>query len=363
MAYTTSSDSIIIRATLTKKGKKLLARGKFKVAKFALGDDEVDYRLYNATVAAEKSDYKPALKNTKIIEALKDTDKNIQFGLDSYDGGILYLTRDQITELGSRKPHAFIEYLPILVKNTKTTYAPTLRDNKYYVSVNDETTRLLIDNVPSFNFLEANDYEKIKIVVESGIHTGHPVRSPGPASIQNRDILLVKKFLLDHDFIVNADNRLIKSIVGIQQESQFENYANSTEKVVNFSTALNESPAVSLHNMHDYHASFLLKGIPNLVQRFLGTADSGTGGDDISNLKGPRGTVVAFNVVVDNKLKINSTGVRDSRFSDFGTLNTAIFNEIPTRKFDYIDTTIYIVGATSNSGLQIPLRIVRYAGI
>jgi hypothetical protein len=82
-----------------------------------------------------------------------------------------------------------------------------------------------------------------------------------------------------------------------------------------------------------------------------------------SNLNGPRGSVVAFNIVVDNELKVNSTGIRDSRFSQFGTLESTIFSEMPTSKFDYIDTTIYIVGATTNSGLQIPIRIIRYAGV
>ena len=48
MAYQKTSDTIIINATLTDKGKKLLSRGKFKVAKFALGDDEIDYELFNA---------------------------------------------------------------------------------------------------------------------------------------------------------------------------------------------------------------------------------------------------------------------------------------------------------------------------
>ena len=45
MAYTSTSDSIIIKATLTDKGRQLLSRGKFKIAKFALGDDELDYKL------------------------------------------------------------------------------------------------------------------------------------------------------------------------------------------------------------------------------------------------------------------------------------------------------------------------------
>ena len=70
MAFIKSADSILIKATLTEKGKKLLARGKFKIAKFALGDDEVDYELYNPNLDDVEL-YVPALKNTKLLE-LKD---------------------------------------------------------------------------------------------------------------------------------------------------------------------------------------------------------------------------------------------------------------------------------------------------
>ena len=82
-----------------------------------------------------------------------------------------------------------------------------------------------------------------------------------------------------------------------------------------------------------------------------------------SNINGPRGSVTAFNVKTDQELQVNSTGTRDSRFVEFGLLEQVLFNEMPTRKFDYIDTTIYIVGATTNSSIQIPLRIIRYAGL
>lgn len=369
MAFTTSSDSIIIRATLTKKGKKLLSRGKFKIAKFALGDDEVDYRLYNANTADVISDYRPALENTKIIEALKDTDSNIQFGLNSFDAGVLYLDEQQLRLLNGRQPHAFIEFLPVLVKNTKTTYAPTIRNDKYYLSVNDETTKILNDNINNFYFLETNDYEKIKIVVESGITL--PLDASGKLldnvsrilpTMLEREKHILEKFLLDEDLIVNVDNRLIKSIVGIQQTSQFENYA-SGEKIINFSTELVESPAISYESGFDYYAAFLLKCVPNLMMLHEDFGDLRNLEQlKYSNLNGPRGSVTAFNVVADNELKINSTGVRDSRFTQFGTLNTAVFDEIPTMKFDYIDTTIYIIGTTSNARLQIPLRIIRYAG-
>ena len=45
------NSSITIDAVLTRKGRELLARGEneFKITKFALSDDEVDYGLWEDT--------------------------------------------------------------------------------------------------------------------------------------------------------------------------------------------------------------------------------------------------------------------------------------------------------------------------
>lgn len=372
MAFLKSADTILIKATLTEKGKKLLSRGQFKIAKFALGDDEVDYALYNPTLDDVEL-YVPALKNTKLLEAFKDQNNNIQFGLNSYDSGVLYLSDEELEELDGIVPHAYVSYLPVLVKNTQTTYAPTVREDKYYLSVNDETTEILNQNLPEFKFLEANDTEKRKIVVESGIDL--PVKvleTLGFSSSlevfpnrENREKLILQKFLLDEDFLVQADNRIISNVIGIQQASQFENFE-SGDININFSTENKNSSAISLQSGFDYFATFLVKGIPNLVYDYLrlfASAAEVASFKQYSNLAGPRGSVVAFNVKTDQQLQVNSTGTRDSRFVEFGTLNSILFSEMPTRKFDYIDTTIYIVGSTTNSGLQIPLRIIRYAGL
>ena len=42
-----NNTSVTVDAVLTKKGRELLARGQdeFKITKFALSDDEIDYRL------------------------------------------------------------------------------------------------------------------------------------------------------------------------------------------------------------------------------------------------------------------------------------------------------------------------------
>ena len=49
MAFLNNSGDIILDAVLTDEGRKRLALGDgtFKIAKFALGDDEIDYMLQN----------------------------------------------------------------------------------------------------------------------------------------------------------------------------------------------------------------------------------------------------------------------------------------------------------------------------
>jgi len=352
MAYNDTSDSIIINATLTEKGKKLLSRGRFKVAKFALGDDEIDYSLYRPDTRDE-ADYFPALLNTKIFEAYKNKNKNIQFGLDSHDSGILYLSTEVIEELEPNL-HANLEYLPVLKLNNKLSYSPTLRDDRYYVSVNDETTRKVIESVTSFKFLQANNYDTVKIVVESGID-----QSLITPTITNRQEKIIKTFLLDKDFYVYADNRFVSTVVGIQQSSEFLNFT-SGEKIINFSTG-KESVAISLESEFEYFATYPLKTIQNLLFDEEATTPD-TRSYKYSALPGPRGSVSALNIKVDNELKVNSTGTRDSRFTDYGTIDNYLFSEMTTSKFDYIDTTIYLVGGTTNARLQVPIRIIRYAG-
>ena len=49
MAFLDNSGDILLDTVLTDEGRKRLAAGTFKVAKFALGDDEVNYGLYDKT--------------------------------------------------------------------------------------------------------------------------------------------------------------------------------------------------------------------------------------------------------------------------------------------------------------------------
>jgi|TARA_R110001592_G_scaffold299728_2_gene570765 hypothetical protein len=73
-----NNTSIIVDAILTKKGRELLARqdGSFQITQFALGDDEIDYTLFNENHPNGSQFSGEAIENMNIIEAFPD-DNNI----------------------------------------------------------------------------------------------------------------------------------------------------------------------------------------------------------------------------------------------------------------------------------------------
>jgi len=73
MGYLDNS-SVTVDAILTLKGRELLARGgnAFKITQFALGDDEVDYSLWNPDHPLGTEYYGVIIENMPITEAIPD---------------------------------------------------------------------------------------------------------------------------------------------------------------------------------------------------------------------------------------------------------------------------------------------------
>ena len=73
MGYLDNS-SITVDAILTKRGRELLSRndGSFKITQFALGDDEIDYTLFNENHPNGSQYSGEAIENMPLIEAFPD---------------------------------------------------------------------------------------------------------------------------------------------------------------------------------------------------------------------------------------------------------------------------------------------------
>ena len=71
MAFLDNSGDIILDAVLTDTGRMRLAKGdcSFKIAKFALGDDEINYGLYDYSNPSGSAYYDLNILQTPILEA------------------------------------------------------------------------------------------------------------------------------------------------------------------------------------------------------------------------------------------------------------------------------------------------------
>jgi hypothetical protein len=74
--------SITVDAILTKKGRQKLASGQsLNITKFALGDDEIDYTLYEPAHPKGSAYYDSAIKAIPILEASPDETQVLRYKL------------------------------------------------------------------------------------------------------------------------------------------------------------------------------------------------------------------------------------------------------------------------------------------
>lgn len=78
-----NNNVVTVDAILTTKGRELLAKsdGSFKITQFALGDDEIDYTLYNPNHPSGSAFYGQAIDNMPLIEAIPNEIQSMKYKL------------------------------------------------------------------------------------------------------------------------------------------------------------------------------------------------------------------------------------------------------------------------------------------
>ena len=329
MAFLDNSGTIIIDAIITEIGRKKMAQGNFKIIKFALGDDEVDYRHYSA------SGLTTALQDAKItaqplFEALSEPNAVIDYGLTTFDRQDLL-------------------YLPVIKANNKIRGFAKPSGSYYYISANTQTSRKLKTVFKDNDyFIESDSLSKTKIVFEAGIDNRIH------ADKENRQRLLINNGFLDNYFNIYCDTRFIENVLSTDSSSIFRNDLSGAlkQELKLLSTAV----PVSMHPIIDQYGTYIIEGAADHIYQYNTVVNSHT----LSAILGPRGTMAALNLKLFPELRGDSNHSPDNRYSLFGETDQTLFGGAD--KYDYIDTSIYIEGLSSNARLQIPIRIIRYAG-
>jgi hypothetical protein len=334
MGFLDNSGDIILDAVLTDLGRKRMADGNFRIAKFALGDDEIDYTLYNADHPSGSAYYDLEILQSPVMEAATRQASSIKYGL-------LSITRTDLV------------YMPVLKVNEKTDYSLVKTDGIYYFAVNATThERLLADNANSSQkFLEPNTRSPSKVlVVETGLDTDQ--RTP---TLENRNAALVQTGLLDMSFEVKFDNRFVAGIMSLVG-GRFANTSENTSDI-RLDNYASRTSISSLDFIENYSTA-MASGIPNEVAKRSTSAS----GNNFSVFDGPRGSATAM--TFSPSLEINAEGTTSptyyTLYGKTGVAGTSL--GIGSGTYDYIDTTVYIRGMASGTQLQIPLRLIRLQG-
>ena len=370
MAYLDNCGTIILDAILTDVGRRKMAQGNFDVRKFALGDDEVDYGLfiadeiYSSYLADNSHKMDRRILSQSVFEALDRPNAVITYGLHSFErNDLMYLPELKINYSGSvvqTRPEGITDAAwgppaaqPHEQKAFARPYGGTRTDNGgiFYFAVNDETNTKLKDQFGgNTNYiLENNQFSHTKVVIESGIDSSAITATPS-----SRDAFILGPGLLDMYYNVYADSRFFSYVLGPPSTAVFKNKADGT-LLANFEP-LEPAVRVSLPGVIDQYDTYVIQGAAN---RVFYTSTTPTD-RNVSAIRGPRGGVVALGFNVINEMSGESTATRNKKYTIFGKTDQTLFGG--SNKYDYIDSTIYVMGVTSGARIEVPLRIIRYAG-
>jgi len=308
MAFLDNSGDIILDAVLTDTGRYRLAKGdgSFRIAKFALADDEIDYGLYDLEAAVPDLE----ILSTPVFEAFTD---NIT-GLKSK---LLSIPRNDLL------------YLPVVKLNTlevDSTQASSDVGSFFCVAVDEVTEQLFTTSAVTtakqgvFGSVVSTNFPS-RIVLNQGLDTP----AIPPTNIIDSD-------LKETQYIIEIDSRL----------------ATVTSVLRGAATTVTNAEISYIDD--DQIASYYLTLTAN-----TGFVESiGNNINTQSSIQGPRGTRLSFGL----------KGTLDLQYSTFffeqlGSQKTLNINGIGSQTYHTIDTNVRVMGATTGYRIDIPVRFLK----
>ena len=140
MAFLDSSTAVI-DAILTRKGRELLAQndGSFQITKFAFGDDEINYQLYDATKATDQD---ADILNLPVLEPISNENVALLYRLITLPSGTLRIANLSISPTSGTINYGDHLAITVVTNNGEDVqgYAATIRDNDIGVLENTTST-------------------------------------------------------------------------------------------------------------------------------------------------------------------------------------------------------------------------------
>ena len=316
MGFQDNSGDIIFDVVLTDEGRRRLAEGDFQITKFKCADDEINYELFDTSLASANRDFQ--ILQAPVFEAFTNNTSNMSSLLVSYDSqDLLYLP---IIKLNNTQPlglktamHASGTFM--VAVNTDTAGADALSsaytDGK---SVAIDSDGKLIDG-----FLFGSDNGGGMILIDSGLDTN--VFPPSTTISQLPD------GMNETGYIIEMDNRLGQLIDENRRPVQPEIIDDDNMAIYTLDSATNPTFVVDNHDM---------TGQTNQV------------------IQGYR--FKSLRLKIQSSINLRQS---DYYFNKFGGESQLAKKAGGTSNVRHIDTLIKITGIDTGYSLEIPIRYVK----
>ena len=192
MAFLDNSGDIILDAVLTDHGRKILSRGdgSFRITKFALGDEEINYALYNSNQPSGSAYYDLEILQTPVLESFTNNGSSMKTKLVSIaNTNLLYLPILKLNEnLTNSKRHTDGAFLIAVDRSTEGTDAAGTNSAVGYIGSDQVQGILFGESFEDSNYIR----------VDQGLDTTEV--SPKQRSSIND--------MIESTYIIQIDNRL-----------------------------------------------------------------------------------------------------------------------------------------------------------
>lgn len=315
MAFLDNSGDILLDAVLTDAGRKRMAEGTFRITKFALADDEIDYSLYNVNDSRGSAYYDLDVLSTPVLEAFTDNAAGLKSKL-------LSISRTDL------------EYLPVM-KLFEDPDSSQMNDNlkSFIVPVNRTTLDALsVSSKPAIGILSG---QARAIAIDQGIdNEARPFETEIDASLR------------ETQYIIEIDNRL-----GIiRQKSQANNL---------LSPAYLDDDDIASYIRTEDNTNFVLSK-EAAITSVATNLNPGEQYPTYTSIRGQFGSRLQFSIAPSSTLQSN-----DFLFERIGGTfdpNADLDSQYSSNTVLYIDATVRVIGATTGYRLDIPVRFAKLQG-
>ena len=340
MGFLDNSGDIILDAVLTDTGRYRLAKGNgsFKIAKFAFGDDEINYNLYEKNHASGSAYYDLTVLQTPVLEAFTNNTSTMNSKLLSIPKtNLLFLPAMVLNQdVASRCVLAGHENLHLICCTIATEDALRHADQDAAQGAGSNTTFGILKGVrPGVG--EQNTAHHF-IQVDQGLDTDKISAA-----------FAIDPDLKENQYIVQMDNRLGRLVTDDGNPTPV-NFIDDD----NVATYYLSGPAT--YN-NGYYVGDLKTMTAPAQNQYIEGADGAMAWSK-TPLKGPIGTYCRFKIAVS--VALNTSDYLFDTLGKGSTKSITPTGGITTQiSVKYIDSTIKVTGATTGNSVDIPVRYVK----